>query len=173
MAFLREFEALDEARKCSKERLEMFENWGAQVGVNRSFASAQDDRTGWQDDGMALGILSALSLGMTQHWGKDGLVSWSVGQFKIRTCLVGYYEKPRNILYIWFKRNKYDDMLKFYPKTLACTKYVLYLCNVKSNVCTTFLSSRGAKRRRISWSASGCIHVDVPEILRCALDDKY
>ena len=42
---------------------------------------------------MDLGILSALSLGMTQHWGKDGLVSGSVGQFKIRTCLVGYYEK--------------------------------------------------------------------------------
>ena len=68
----------------------------AQVDVNRSFASAQDDK----GDGVALGILSALSLGMTQHWGKDGLVSWSVGQFKIRFCLVGYYEKPRNILYI-------------------------------------------------------------------------
>ena len=46
MAFLREFEALDEARKCSKERLEMFENWGTHVDVNRSFAFAQDDKGG-------------------------------------------------------------------------------------------------------------------------------
>ena len=41
------------------------------VDVNRSFASAQVDRT----------------------TGKDGLVSWSVGQFKIRAYLVGYYKK--------------------------------------------------------------------------------
>ena len=66
MAFLREFEALDEARKCSKESLEMFENWGV-VDVNRSFALLRMTRR--------VGICSGW------HGREGGLVGWSVGQF--------------------------------------------------------------------------------------------
>ena len=69
---------------------------------------------------------------MTQHWGKDGLVSWSAGQFKIRTYLVGYYGKKLKAFFI-------SDLKEI--NMMICYNFILKHLHIRNMFCIFAMSS--------------------------------